>query len=220
MLRILVITFLALAVVVATASAQTTTTTQSTTPTSNPNQGAYDKLSPGNQKIANALFDAQQTSTQPSGSTSGTSTGSTSTASKTYTRDDIAAMKQSGKGWGVVFKEMKANGYYPGAKNLGQVVSGKYQPQSGTTGSTTITSASGKSQVVGNSTKAGKSRIGHFEDDASAGARGSSYRDNSGRGSVSSGPGRGYGYGHGDRSGSSASTGSSGPSSHGRGHGK
>lgn len=182
--------------------------------------GSFDKLSPGNQKIARALYEAQRTRTETSGSTSGTTLGSPSTASKTYSLDDIAAMKQSGKGWGVVFKEMKANGYYPDAKNLGQVVSGKYQPQSRTTGGTTITSASGKSQVVGNSTKAGKSGTGHVEDDASAGARGSSYRDNSGRGSVSSGPGRGYGYGNGDRSGSSASTGSSGPSSHGRGHGK
>ena len=203
MLRILVITFLALAVVVATASAQTTTTTQSTTPTSNPNQGAYDKLSPGNQKIASALFDAQQIGTQPSGSTSGTSTGSTSTASKTYTRDDIAAMKQSGKGWGVVFKDMKANGYYSEYKNLGQVISrSKHPATSGTSGSTTITSGSGKSQVIG---KSGK---GHFDDGASAGAQGS--------GSVSSSSGKGYG--HGSSSGSSAGRG--GNSGHGGGPGK
>jgi hypothetical protein len=179
--------------------------------------GTFDKLSPGNQKIARGLYEAQQTRIETSGSTSGTTSGSSSTTAKTYSLDDIAAMKQSGKGWGVIFKEMQAKGYYPGAKNLGQVVSGKYHSHSGTTGGTTITSASGKSQVVGNSTKAGKSGAGHFDDDASAGARGSSYRDNSGRGSVSSGPGRGYGYGHGDRSGSTASTGSSGSSSHGRG---
>ena len=203
MLRILVITFLALAVVVATASAQTTTTTQSTTPTSNPNQGAYDKLSPGNQKIAKALFDAQQTSTQPSSSTSGTSTGSTSTASKTYTRDDIAAMKQSGKGWGVVFKDMKANGYYSEYKNLGQVISrSKHPATSGTSGSTTITSGSGKSQVIG---KSGK---GHFDDGASAGAQGS--------GCVSSSSGKGYGQG----SSSGSSAGRGGYSGHGGGPGK
>lgn len=192
MLRILVITFLALAVVVATASAQTTTTTQSTTPTSNPNQGTYDKLSPGNQKIANALFDAQQTST-----------GSTSTASKTYTRDDIAAMKQSGKGWGVVFKEMKANGYYSEYKNLGQVISrSKHPATSGTSGSTTITSGSGKSQGIG------KSGQGHFGDDASAGTKGSS--------GVSSSSGKGYGQG----SSSGSSAGRGGNSGHGGGPGK
>lgn len=216
MLRILTVltTGLMVLAVATAAAAQTTSSTQPSTATqspaiSEPNKGAFDKLSPGNQKITRALYEAQQTPTQTSGSTSGTTSGSSSRTSKTYSLDDIAAMKQS-KGWGQVFKEMKAKGYFPDAKNLGQVVSGKYHPQSGTTGGTAITSASGKSQVVGNSTKAGKSGTGHFEDDASAGARGSSNRDNS----------RGYRYGHGDRSGSSASTGSSGSSGHGRGPGK
>ena len=116
--------------------------------------GSFDKLSPGNQKIARALYEAQQTRTETSGSTSGTTSGSPSTASKTYSLDDIAAMKQSGKGWGVVFKEMKANGYYPDAKNLGQ--------------------------VVGNSTKAGKSGTGH--------GYGNGDRSGSSAGTGSSGP--------------------------------
>jgi len=198
MLRILVITFLALALGVTTATAQTATTTQSTTPTSNPNQGAFDNLSPGNQKIARALYEAQQANAQPSGSTS------TTTTSKMYSRDDIAAMKQSGKGWGVVFKDMKASGQIPpDAKNLGQLVSGKYQPQS-TSGSTTITSASGKSQTTG---KSGK---GHFDDSASGGPQGSS--------GVSSGSGKGYG--HGSSSGPSASAGRGENSGHGGGRGK
>jgi len=176
MLRILAITLLALALVVTAAAAQTatqTTTTQPTTTTSsNPNEGAFDKLSPGNQKIARALYDAQPTSTQTS--------GSTSTTSKTYSLNDIAAMKQSGKGWGVIFKDMKANGQLPpDAKNLGQLVSGKYHPESSTGGSTTITSASGKSQTTG------KSGMGHFDDNASAGTHGSS--------GVSSASGKAYG---------------------------
>ncbi len=205
MLKILVITFLALAIVVGSAAAQTsttttaqpTTTTQSTTPTSNPNEGAFNKLSPGNQKIAQALYDAQQTNAQPS--------GSTSTAPKTYALDDIAAMKQSGQGgWGKIFKQMKADGHFPDAKNLGQVVSGKYQPQSGTSGSTTITSGSGKSQVTG---KSGK---GRFDDGASAGTKGSS--------GVSSGSGKGYG--HGSSSGPSASAGGGGNSGQGGGKSK
>jgi len=179
MLRILVITFLALALGVTTATAQTTT------PTSDPNQGAFDNLSPGNQKIARALYDAQQSNTQ------------------TYSRDDIAAMKQSGKGWGVVFKDMKAQGYYPEYKNLGQVISGsKHQGTSGTSGRTTITTASGKSQVIG---KSGK---GHFGDSASGGTRGSS--------GVSSGSGKG----HGSSSGPSSSAGSGGNSGQGGGRGK
>ena len=179
MLRILVITFLALALGVTTATAQTTT------PTSDPNQGAFDNLSPGNQKIARALYDTQQSNTQ------------------TYSRDDIAAMKQSGKGWGVVFKDMKAQGYYPEYKNLGQVISGsKHQGTSGTSGRTTITTASGKSQVIG---KSGK---GHFGDSASGGTRGSS--------GVSSGSGKG----HGSSSGPSSSAGGGSNSGQGGGRGK
>ncbi len=194
MLRILVITLLALAVVVATAAAQTgtpsqtTTTTQSTTPTSNPNQGAYDKLSPGNQKIAQALYDAQKTNTPMSGSTSGTP--STSTAPKTLTRDDIAAMKQH-RGWGEIFKDLKAKGYYSDYKNLGQVVSRSHHQAKSPSG-TTITTGSGRSEVVG---KSGK---GHIDDNASAGTGG----------------------GQGSNSGSSASAGRGGNSGHGGVQGK
>ena len=190
MLRILAITLLALALVVTAVAAQTATT-QPAPSTSTSNQGAFDELSPGNQKIARALYEGQ-----PS--------GSTTTTTKTLSLDDIAAMKQSGKGWGVVFKDMKAQGSLPpDVKNLGQLVSGKYQPQS-TSGSTTITSGSGKSQTTG---KPGK---GHFDDSASGGTQGSS--------GVSSGSGKGYG--HGSSSGPSAGAGRGGNSGHGGGRGK
>ena len=180
MLRILAITLLALAIVVTAAAAQTATTTQPAPSTSTANQGAFDKLSPGNQKIARALYDAQQTQ------------GTTP-----LSLNDIAAMKQSGKGLGVIFKDMKANGQLPpDAKNLGQLVSGKYQPQSSTNGSTTITSASGKSQTTG------KSGMGHFDDDASAGTHGSS--------DVSSGSGKGYGNASSPGTSASAGRGSNG----------
>lgn len=203
MLKTFVSAFLALAVFVGTAAAQTTT------PAPSPNQRTFDKLSPGNQKIAKALFEAQQIKAQQS--------GSTSTATKTYSLDQIAAMKQH-KGWGEIFKEMKASGQIPSdVKNLGQLVSGKYQSHSGTSSGTTITSGSGRSQVVGHQGKSGK---GQFDGDASPGAQGSSSRDNSGRGSASSGPGRGYGYGHGGDSGPNASAGGPAPSSHGVGRGK
>ena len=70
--------------------------------------GAFDKLSPGNQKIATALYKAQTTST---------------TATTTpLTLDEIAAKKQSGQGWGRVFKDMKTQGLVQ-EKNLGQVIS-------------------------------------------------------------------------------------------------
>ena len=193
MLRTLLTALVLVGVAAATAAAQTATTTQPTTTSSNPNEGAFDKLSPGNQKIARALYEGQA---QPS--------GSTTTTTNPLSLDDIAAMKQSGKGWGVVFKEMKASGQIPpDAKNLGQLVSGKYQPQS-TSGSTTITSASGKSQTTG---KSGK---GHFDDSASGGSQGSS--------GVSSGSGKGYG--HGSSSGPSASAGRGENSGHGGGRGK
>ena len=176
MRRTFVIAFLALAVFIGTAAAQTTT------PAPSPNQGAFDKLSPGNQKIAQALCNAQK---------------SGCTASSL---DNIAATKQH-RGWGEIFKEMKANGQIPpDVKNLGQLVSGKYHPQSATSGGTTITNGSGKSQVVDNRGKpefAGKSGKGRFDDDTPASGQGSSYPDNSGRGSFSSGPGGPGNSGHG-----------------------
>ena len=64
------------------------------------------KLSPGDQKIAQALFEAQ------SKSKSGV---------QPLTRDQIVAMK-SQKGWGEVFKDMKSKGLVT-QRNLGQVVS-------------------------------------------------------------------------------------------------
>ena len=69
------------------------------------NTGAFDKLSPGDQKIARALFEAQKTNG----------------ATAPLTLDQIAAKKQH-TGWGEVFKQMKAQGLVTD-KNLGEVVS-------------------------------------------------------------------------------------------------
>ena len=110
------------------AGAQTATTggttviTTTTTASSSPSTGAYQKLSPGNQSIVDALYQSQTTST---GTTTSTPTGTTTTTVGTapmLTRDQIAAMKGSDGGWGRVFQDMKANGYTD-AKNLGEVVS-------------------------------------------------------------------------------------------------
>ena len=68
---------------------------------------AYDSLSPGNKRIATALFDAQKTST----------TG-------TLTLDQIARERRSGKRWGDVFQAMKSQGLIQ-AETLGQVL-GRY----------------------------------------------------------------------------------------------
>jgi hypothetical protein len=67
--------------------------------------GAFEKLSPGDQKIARALFEAQ----------------STSGGTTPLTLDQIAAKKKH-TGWGEIFKQMKAQGLVTD-KNLGQAVS-------------------------------------------------------------------------------------------------
>jgi len=79
--------------------------------------GAYARLSPGNAKVARALFEAQVNNTTPAPATAApTSAG----AAKALTMDQIAAMK-NGQGWGQVFQSMKALGLVA-EKNLGQVV--------------------------------------------------------------------------------------------------
>ncbi len=69
--------------------------------------GAFASLSPGDQKIARALFEAQTTS------------GGTTP----LTLDQIAEKKKAGHtGWGEMFKQMKEQ-HLVTDKNLGQVVS-------------------------------------------------------------------------------------------------
>src|SRR6266545_3793843 len=70
---------------------------------------AYDSLSPGNKRIATALFDAQKTST---------------TGTPTLTLDQIARERRSGKSWGDVFQAMKSQGLIQ-AETLAQVI-GRY----------------------------------------------------------------------------------------------
>jgi len=67
--------------------------------------GAFEKLSPGDQKIARALFEAQ--------TTNGVTTP--------LTLDQVAAKKKH-SGWGEIFKQMKAQDLVT-HKNLGQAVS-------------------------------------------------------------------------------------------------
>jgi hypothetical protein len=91
----------------------------------------FDSLSPGNQKIANALFSAQDT------------TGTTRTP---LTKDQIAGLRGT-EGWGRVFKQMKADGLIR-AKNLGQVVSAHQHElnaaRRGGTASATTTARTGR----------------------------------------------------------------------------
>lgn len=169
------------------AIAQTTSPPRTTaTATTASNAGAFDKLSPGGQKIARALFDAQQTSTP--------SSGTTSTASKPLSLDDIAAMKQSGQGWGQIFHNLKAQGLVQ-EKNLGQVVS-KFSRQSAPSG-TTITSGTGRTRVEGGAGfgHSGKASSGDDSPGAASGSAGSAAGGSNASGHAGGGAAHGVGRG-------------------------
>jgi hypothetical protein len=145
--------------------------------------GAFDKLSNGNQKVASALFQAQE--------------GTTSTP---LTLDQIAARKQSGQGWGEVFKSMQAQGLVQ-EKNLGQVVS-KYNHSS----KGVVTTASGR--VV---SAHGSGATNPKANGVSDGSRGSGNSGNAGGSSSGSGASNGKGNAYG------ASSNSGGGAAHGKG---
>jgi hypothetical protein len=71
--------------------------------------GPFAALSPANQKVAQALHDAQRPPVA-------------------FSRDEIAAMKRDGDGWGVILMRMQARGQLAGARSVGHVVSGRYRP--------------------------------------------------------------------------------------------
>lgn len=77
--------------------------------------GAYERLSPGNQKVARALFEAQTSLTMPA-------PGRRVGGDRKLTLDEIAVQKHGGQGWGQVFHAMKTRGLLDEA-NLRQVVS-------------------------------------------------------------------------------------------------
>jgi len=109
-------------------------------------RSAYATLSPGDQKIARALFKTQ-TST-PNATCTGTTTGTRTTAPKTLTLDENTAMKTSGQGWGQVCHQMKAQGLVQD-KNLGQAIARDYHSTKRRRSSSTIvTTASGRSIEV------------------------------------------------------------------------
>ena len=146
--------------------------------------GPYEQLSPGNQKIAQALFQAQQGST-----------------TKPLSLDEIAAMKQK-NGWGVIARDMRSRGLIQG--NLGQAVS-QFNHQSKGTGPAPveITTASGKTVVVGGSARSADARA----------AKGSSGGERDGGSSAGSSAASGHGADAGVSAGRSGG-------SHGAAHGK
>jgi hypothetical protein len=107
-LPMLAATFLAASVVLVStvAMSQTTPPTMPTVTSTNPApNGPYESLSPGNQKIVRALYQAQRTDLP---------------GTKPLTLDQIAA-KKGHTGWGDVFKGLQSQGLIE-AKNLGQVI--------------------------------------------------------------------------------------------------
>jgi hypothetical protein len=165
------------------------------------NVGAYDRLSPGNQKIARSLYDSQSRTTLPPNKVA-------------LSLDDIAALKKS-QGWGRVFKTMKADGLVQD-KNLGQAVSrynhaqhaARTGPKASAKG-TALTTGSGKTIVAGGAKTA--SSTGQGRSDAAA-ARGRGGEHGATQASISTGGGHGGGFGA-----VSAQGGASG--GHGGGHG-
>jgi hypothetical protein len=70
--------------------------------------GPFEQLSPGNQKGARALFEAQKSDPRQ--------------GTKPLTLDEIATRRHNGEGWARVFDAMKSQGLVE-EKNFGQVVS-------------------------------------------------------------------------------------------------
>src|SRR5262245_22044643 len=101
--------------------------------------GAFEQLSPRNQKIAGAIFESPPLASPPP------------TFQKPLSLDQIAALKQSGRGWGVVYKDLREKGLVQD-KNLGQAVS-RFNREHRSPGpkSVEITTASGKTVSVGGS---------------------------------------------------------------------
>ena len=159
--------------------------------------GAFEQLSPGNQKIARAIFESQQFSpTSP-------------TAPKPLSLDQIAGLKQSGRGWGVVYKDLQAKGLVTD-KNLGQAVS-RFNHEHKSPGPTSveITTASGKTVSVGGAGRPGS--VGSSRRNVSS--------DDNGPGNITASARSGQGNAPGG-SGDGATSGRSGGACHGSGRGK
>ena len=110
-----------------------------------PEVGAYEALSASDQKIAEALFNSQVV---------------TADGKEPLNLDRIAASKQR-SGWGLIFKQLKADGLLD-AKNLRDLTSGRYQRRSRAKSrrsrrparATVVTTASGRQIIVRKKSKA------------------------------------------------------------------
>jgi len=115
-----------------------------------PEVGAFDALSPGNKKIAEALFNGQIV---------------TADGKAPLSLDLIAASKQR-DGWGRIFRELKADGLIE-AKNLGELMSsrngrgiaGNGTRSIGRSRATVVTTAGGRQIIVGKKSAVRQARV-------------------------------------------------------------
>ncbi len=115
------------------------------------NEGAFDALSSGNQKIVNSIYDSHL-----------------DTGSVSLTKDDIAALKAD-TGWGNAYKQLLAND--PALvthKNLGQAISSYNHQNSPSV--TVVTTGTGQQIVTGN--KKGKGSGAPSLEGGSSGSQG------------------------------------------------
>jgi hypothetical protein len=94
-----------------------------------PVEGSYERMDPGHQKIARALFEAQMPNTIPGGAPRAKRGAS---AVSPLTLDQISALKENGRAWGFVFQTMRSRGLLQ-EDNLGQVMN-KYEQRRVATG--------------------------------------------------------------------------------------
>jgi hypothetical protein len=111
--------------------------------------GAFDELSPGNQKAVRALFEAQRSDPPP--------------GTRRLTLDEIAARKQH-QGWGRIFADMKSRGLVA-EKNFGQVIS-SFNHRHHLSADSTITTGANRTVSIrrdsGVTTNHGDSSPGHI----------------------------------------------------------
>jgi hypothetical protein len=95
--------------------------------------GAFDQLSPGNQKAVRALFEAQRSDPPP--------------GTRRLTLDEIAARKQNGQGWGRIFDDMKSRGLVA-EKNFGQAIS-SFNHRHHISSASTVTTGANRTVSIG-----------------------------------------------------------------------
>lgn len=111
-------------------------------------KGAYRQLSPGNQQIAEALFNSQSV---------GVGTR------QAWSLDRIASTKQTGIGWGQVFQRMQSEGLIK-ERNLGNLLADSRRPAANAAPqrSTVIVTGAGKVYVAGGGRKSASDNLGRY----------------------------------------------------------